>query len=407
MQTFIKIAFRNIIRNRKRSLITISAVGFGLGALIFIWSFVEGAHRQMIENYTSLLTSHIQIHQAGFHQQNKLELNIADAPALLATVRQVPEVLAAAPRVKADGLISSSEASSGVLIMGIDPELEPTVSSIGRKVIGGGFIEDAASDQMVLGKTLARNLNVAIGDKLVIMSQALDGSIAAGAFHIQGLMDTGAEEIDKGVVLVPLKTMQDLFVMPGRVSEIAVRVRSGAEAPRAAAVLRGVLPAGLEVLPWQQVSPMMQQWIEFDNAFIWIIVLVVMIIVAIGILNTVLMGVLERTREFGILLALGTTHKEIVAMVAWESVFLGLIGSLSGMALGLALSGYFSQAGINLSIFTSALNSLYMDAVVYPAIDMHYVLISVLLVLTTSVVVSIYPAWHAANLKPVEAIRAI
>ncbi|HPN56277.1 MAG TPA: FtsX-like permease family protein, partial [Candidatus Omnitrophota bacterium] len=238
--------------------------------------------------------------------------------------------------------------------------------------------------------------------------QALDGSIAAGAFHILGLLDTGVEEIDKGVVLLPLKATQSLFVMDDGISEIAVRLKTASQAkPIAHDLARNLPSAKLEILPWQDVSPMMEQWIEFDNAFIWIIVIVVMIVVAIGILNTVLMGVLERTREFGILLALGTNHKQIIAMVAWESLFLGLVGSLAGLIIGSSSSLYFSTAGIDLSLFTSAMNSFYMDAFIYPVLHPGYVAVSVILVLGTSMIVSIYPAWHAAHLKPVDAIRSI
>jgi len=158
-------------------------------------------------------------------------------------------------------------------------------------------------------------------------------------------------------------------------------------------------------LGWDEISPMLKQWIEFDNAFIWIIVAVVMIIVAIGILNTVLMGVLERTKEFGILMALGTKPNQIIAIVAWESIFLGILGSLFGLSLGCLLTFYFNKTGIDLTIFTSALNSFYMDAFIYPLINPLHLTISTILVLATSIIVSIYPAWYAAKLEPINAIR--
>ncbi|MFA5260950.1 MAG: FtsX-like permease family protein [Candidatus Omnitrophota bacterium] len=408
MFTFIKIALRNILRNTKRSLITVSAIGFGLGALIFIWSFVEGAHKQMIENYTSYLTSHILIHKKGYHEKSTLETYIKSPGPMLSGLKQDPRVAAASPRVRADGLLSSSESSAGILIYGVDPEPEKGVSRLSQLVKSGSFLRADSDKDIVIGASLAKNLNVGLGDKVVIMSQALDGSIAAGAFHILGLLDTGVEEIDKGVVLLPLKETQALFVMDDGISEIAVRLKTASQAEPIAHDLAKNLPSDkLEILPWQDVSPMMEQWIEFDNAFIWIIVIVVMIVVSIGILNTVLMGVLERTREFGILLALGTNHKQIIAMVAWESFFLGVVGSLAGLIIGSSLSLYFSKAGIDLSLFTSAMNSFYMDAFIYPVLHPGYVMISVILVLCTSMIVSIYPAWHAAHLKPVEAIRSI
>ena len=407
--TFLKIAWRNITRSKRRSCITISAVGFGVGALIFIWGFVEGAHRQMIENYTSLLTSDIQIHQKGFHQSQKLETHLLNPETLLVALEKNAQIKANAPRIKAVGLVSSSESSSGVMILGVDPEKESSVSTLHRRIKTGAFLDMERDSGIILGATLAKNLNVSIDDKIVLMSQALDGSIASGAFIIQGLLDTGTEEIDKGLALITLRAAQELFVMPRAISEIAIRLNPAAESRTTARKLKDILPqnSDLEILPWQEVSPSFQQWIEFDNGFIWIIVFVVMIVVAIGILNTVLMGVLERTREFGILLALGTKRQEIITMVAWESFFLGTIGSLMGLLLGLALNTYFGKTGIDLTAFTKALNSFYIDSVIYPSLNVTHSAVSVMLVLTTSIVVSIYPAFHAANLKPVEAIRSL
>ncbi|MFP4472687.1 MAG: ABC transporter permease [Candidatus Omnitrophota bacterium] len=408
MRTFLKIAWRNITRNRKRSLITISAVGFGLGALIFIWSFVEGAHFQMIDNYTSLSIGHIQIHARGFHEHQKLETYIEDPAPLLERIRAIEGVRYSAPRIRAQGLISSSESSSGALILGVDPDKETRISSLHKSLGEGNFLSAEENDTIVIGKDLAAGLKVSLDDKIVIMSQALDGSIAASAYYISGLIDSGVEEIDRGLVLITHRAAENLFVMQDKTSEIALKLQRGDRAQEMADLIRSRLDTDtLEILPWQTVSPIMKQWIDFDNTFIWVIVFIVMIVVAIGILNTVLMGVLERTREFGILLALGTKRGQIVTMVAWESVFLGCIGSLMGAILGISLTALFHVQGIDLGIFTSALSSFYMDPVIYPRLNTMYTTVSTALVLITSICVSIYPAWLASRLKPIEAIRSL
>ncbi len=408
MFTFIKIAWRNIIRNKKRSSITLSAVGFGLGALIFIWAFVDGAHKQMIENYTSLISGHIQIHAKGFHQKEQLETYITQPEEIKKSLKTNPNILSFTQRIKAAGLVSSSEHSAGVYILGIDPKHENKVSTIYKKIIEGAFLQENSDKEIVLGAGLANNLNVGLGEKIVIMSQALDGSIAAGAFHVKGLLDTGTEEIDKGIVIITHKAAEELFVMQDKTSEIAIRLKNVENAQHVSTIINQKLNSSeLEILPWQEVSTVLEQWIEFDNGFVYLIIIVVMIVVAIGILNTVLMGVLERTREFGILLALGTKRKQILAMVAWESLFLGLIGSFFGSILGILLTIQLGKTGIDLSMFSNALTSFYMDPYIYPVSEIGHVVISVSLVLTISVFVSIYPAWHAANLKPVEAIRSI
>jgi putative ABC transport system permease protein len=408
METFVKIAWRNIIRNKRRSLITIFAVGFGLGALIFILSFVEGAHRQMIENYTSLTTSHIQIHRLGFYQKKKLELNLPDYRKIMEKTLRLPSVKAAAPRIKSVGLVSSTESSAGCLIMGISPEDEKQISTLYKRVRQGSYLEKGGDEDILIGASLAKNLAVQLGDKIVIMSQALDGSIAAGAFRIKGIFDTGTEEIDQGVTFITHTAAETIFVMPEATSEIAVRIDSAEKAPAVGKKIRQtVADLNFEVLSWQDISPSFRQWIEFDNAFIWIIIFIVMIVAAIGILNTVLMGVLERTREFGILLALGTKQKEIVSMVGWESFFLATVGGLVGLLIGVGATVYFSHAGLNLSLFTSALNSLYIDAIIYPQLNVSGTIMSLQLILTASLLVSIYPAYYAAHLKPMEAIRSM
>ncbi|KHE90608.1 MAG: lipoprotein releasing system transmembrane protein LolC [Candidatus Scalindua brodae] len=288
------------------------------------------------------------------------------------------------------------------------PDTKKKVSTIYKKVKEGTFLTESSDKGIILGIRLAENLNVGLDEKIVIMSQALDGSIAAGAFHVKGLFDTGTEEIDKGVVIITHKAAEELFVMHDKTSEIAIRLKNVEDAQKVSTLIRQKLNSSeLEILPWQEVSTVLEQWIEFDNGFIYLIVIVVMIVVAIGILNTVLMGVLERTREFGILLALGTKRKQILAMVAWESLFLGVIGSLFGSLLGILLTLQLGKTGINLSMFSSALTSFYMDPYIYPVSKTDHIIISIALVLVTSILVSIYPAWHAANLKPVEAIRSI
>jgi putative ABC transport system permease protein len=407
MKTFFKIAWRNIIRNKRRSLITISAVSFGLGLLIFVWSFVEGAHKQMINNYTSLLAGHIQIHQKGFYQKQKLELNIPDVNLLNSELQKNSSIKSFSSRIKAVGLIGSSESSAGAFILGIDPDKEKTVSQFYKRIKKGNFLETGKDNEILISTSLAKNFNVDLGDKIIIMSQAIDGSIASGAYRIKGMFETGAEEIDKGIVFITLRAAQELFVMPDAVSEIVIQVSSPEHAKTVSKKLIKELPPSLEVMSWQEVSPSFYQWIEFDVGFIWIIVIIVMIVVAIGILNTVLMGVLERTREFGILLAVGTKPKQITAMVALESFFLGIIGTALGVLLGGLLTLYFSKAGINLTVFSAALNSFYTDPVIYPQWNIMHANISSGLVLMTSLLASIYPAWHASTLQPIDAIRSI
>ncbi len=406
MKTFIIIAWRNIGRNKYRSLITIGGIALGLAALVFIRSFIDGADSQMVENYTSFLSGHIQIHQKGFHKKMGLDLSIEKLSSIESALKNNPNIKAYTKRIKDYALISSAENSSGILLMGIDPLREPSVTTLNQRIKRGRFLSQKDDDKIVIGKELAENLNVDLGDKIVIMSQGYDGSMAAAAYKICGILDTGASEIDKGLALITLKAAQELLVMENKVSEIAIRTSSPFGIEEITSPLKEKLSnLGYEVLSWKEISPLAVQWLEFDKAFSNIILFIVLIVVAASILNTMLMSVMERVKEIGIMLALGTKPKDIVFMVGWESFFLGIIGTSIGMFIGLTASYYFGRTGIDLSMFSSALEAYYTGSVIYPRILFAYVSLWALIVLLTSVLASLYPAYKASKLKPVEALR--
>jgi len=406
MITFIKIAWRNIARNKFRSLITITAVSAGLGALIFLRAFVQGGDYQMIENYTDLVSGHLQVHMQGFQKKMGLERSISNPADIEKIISSDPGVSSCAKRIKEYVLISSAEHSSGTLLEGIEPSREKTITSLHKHIRRGEFLSDGKNDQVVLGKELFEILQVELGEKVVIMAQAADGSLAAAAFRVCGVLDTGTEDIDKGLALITLKGAQDLFVLGDKISEVGIRLNDVYMVDKIAARLKKKIDTKTyEVLTWKEIAPMMMQWVEFDKAFIDIILLVVLFIAGAGILNTILMGVLERVREFGIMLALGTKRRQIVLMVSLESLFLGIIGVLVGVVLGVGISIYFGKQGVNLKGFATAFESYYIGSTIYPRLFIREVVSSAAVVLMTSVIVSVYPAWRAASLEPVDAIH--
>lgn len=407
MIPFIKIAWRNILRNRARSFITIAAVAAGLCALIFLKGFVDGADHQMVANYTDLFVGHIQIHKAGFQKSLGLDKSIHNEETIAAVLRKTPSVAAFTPRVKEFALISSPESSCGILLIGVDPEREQTVTTLHKKIRAGSFLSAGDNSRIVIGRRLAENLKVSAGDKVVIMGQAFDGSIAASAYTVAGLIEAGAEDLDKNLALITLRAAQDLFVMEGNISEIAVKTRSLDDIDAAAQDLRGRFNRkNFEVLSWKDISPMTYQWLQFDQIFTSLILFIVLLVVAGGILNTILMGVLERTKEFGIMLALGTKPSQIAWMVAAESFFLGLAGAGLGTLAGTGLVLISGRAGIDLSALSQALNNFYIGSVIYPVFRPVSVAVYAGIVLLLSIAVSVFPAIKASRLSPIEAIRS-
>lgn len=406
MPLLFTIAWRNITRNKYRSFITISAIAIGFASLLFVRAFVDGSHYQMIENYTDLASGHIQIHKKGFHANMSLVKNLAQDNSLSETLKNTTGVITTSSRIKESVLLSSTEGSTGALLIGVDPQNEPKVTKLNTRIKTGKFLTN--DNEIVIGKSLAAILKAQLNDKIVIMGQGFDGSLASGVYRISGFLDTGADEIDKGLALITLKAAQELFVMDGRISEIALRLNNVEKAKEIANTIKTNLNNNeLEVLPWQEISPIVIQWVEFDVAFINIILLIVLLVVAAGILNTLLMGILERTREFGIMLALGTKPNLIMQMVGLESLLLGLIGVATGYFIGIISIIYFGSRGIDLSMFSTALNSYYTGSIIYTRLAPGFLLQYGATVLITSIIVSIYPAYRAANLKPVEAIYHI
>jgi putative ABC transport system permease protein len=407
MNTFTLLAWRNIQRNRARSLITMSAVGVGLAALIFLKGFIDGADAQMVENYTDLLIGHVQIHKAGFQKNAGLDKIIHNSETITSVLKDLPQIRAWTPRVKDTALISSSENSAGILLLGIEPTAERAISSIHKRLRQGRFLVPSDKDAILIGRGLAENLNVGLNDKVVIMSQAADGSLAASAFTVTGIMEAGADEIDKNLALITLASAQELLVMGDSISEIALKTTNLGDIDAITNFLKKRIDQKyFEVLNWKDISPMTYQWLQFDQVFAGLILLIVLIVVASSILNTVLMGVLERTREFGIMLALGTQPDQIVQMVAVESFMLGTIGTFYGCLFGCGLVLLFGWAGINLSAISNALNSFYIGSIVYTRLDALSVSTYAAAVLFVSFIVALYPAKRAGRLTPIDAIRS-
>ncbi|MCA9398200.1 MAG: ABC transporter permease [Candidatus Omnitrophica bacterium] len=404
--TFLKIAWRNVVRNKGRSFVTMAAVAFGLTAIIFIRAFVNGADSQMVENYTNLIPGHIQIHHQGFHKKMGLERSITDIKAVTDIIHQQDNVEAFSFRIKDYALLSSTKQSTGVLLVAVDPAQEKNVTYLHERVTQGEYLQDGDDSGIVIGKDLAEILNVDLNKKVVILSQAADGSLASGAYRVRGILDAGVEEIDKGMAIITLKAAQDLLVLPDQISEVAIRLNSVYTSRATAAKMREVLdPDQYEVLSWRRISPMTAQWLDFDRAFVNAILFIVLLVVAAGILNTTLMSVFERTREFGIMQALGTKRWQLILMVSIESAVLGLSGCLIGVFLGTVLTIHFGKAGIDLAQFASAFEAYYTGSVVYPRLSVEYLVVVSVIVFFISVLVSIIPSWQVAKMKPVEAVR--
>jgi ABC-type lipoprotein release transport system permease subunit len=399
---FLKLAVRALARNRRRSLITLIAVAVGLAGLVFLWGYVGGINRQMVGNITSYLTGHLQVHRAGYHDDPTLDLAF-EGPGGFAVSGAVAAV---APRIEGEALASGPDKTRGVLVIGVDPAREAAVTTLARAINQGQYLDAGDPQGIVLGSRVAEILRVAVDDEVTLVTQAADGSIGAGRYRVRGIYASGIDLIDGMYVFLTLPAAQELFVLEGRVTTLALRLDDLDRLPAALAELAGELGSGYEVLGWERLMPALADDVEFHEMLTYIILFVVFVVVALGLANTILMGVMERTHEFGVMLALGTAAGKIARLVLYEAVLLGLAGVALGDALGVGVVAWFGNKGLDMGRYAQAVQMMPgLTGIVYPRIGAGELVMLSILVLATTVVASVYPAWKAATLMPVAAIR--
>ena len=403
----VKIAARGIGRNPHRTGLTVAASAFGVGAFVFLTGFVDGYLVQLVENSTGYVTGHIQVQHPRFRTEMDPANSIGDAQGLLRQVRQLPGVQAAAPRIQSMALANSAAQSQNFMLVGIDPAAERDVTFMHRAVRFGRMLEAGNDREIVLGDRLAEKLGVRLGEKVVVMAQAADGSVGSAAYRIAGTFDTGSDSFDAMYGYVTLSAAQAQLGMADRVSTLALRLRDRDALDEGVRTVQGVLPAASAVaVSWRSLLPELDQMIEYVRVVLSLITGIVLAVVAIGVMNTLMMSVMERTRELGIMMALGTRPRAVVALVVYESLVLALVGIAAGLALGLPLVEYFGARGLDLSRYAAGLQSIPgLTGIIYPAFVPAHLVRPVLLLLALSVLAAFYPAWKAARLQPAAAIR--
>ncbi|HZT33991.1 MAG TPA: ABC transporter permease [Bryobacteraceae bacterium] len=406
---FWQMAWRNVWRYRRRSLLTVLTIALGLAFNILMRGIGDGFHEQMVDNSVRAGIGHIAIHRSGYQRDPALLKTLPDLSLLEHVVPQTPHLRGCSFRVLGDGLASTAGNSTGVRIVGIVPESERSVSTIDRAVIAGEFLNERMSRPALIGERLSQSLGARLHDKIVLLVQAADGSMGAQLFRVAGIFRSGSSDLDRGVVYLLRNDAQSLFSLEGGVSEAALLLHSSQSVAVAQQFLdqqlRGI-PA--EILPWYVVEPFLRQFIQLDDAFFYIIVLILFFVISVGILNTVMMSVLERVREFGVMMALGTKPGQIVRLVMQESVALALVGVAMGAALGSAATILFAYQGIDLSHYAAGAAALGITTtVIHPELTLRNLIVSDVSVVLVVLVVAFYPAIKAARFRPVNAIRHI
>ncbi len=399
----LKMAYRNIYRQKRRTLLTAITMlgGFVLASVSIAWS--DGAYNTVIDLFTRNQLGQIQIHGQGYLDRPTLYNTIDDYEKVGEEASEVSEVQSWSPRIYTAGLASVGEKSAGVRLVGIDPERETATTRFNKKVVKGRLFDGPGHNEVILGTGLAEALAATVGDSLVVVSQGADGSIANDIYEIVGLAKTDNLINDRTAVYLTLREAQDLLVLPDQAHEIAIVIKDIGEVDLTAEqIAQRVDNPKLSVEPWQVFAAGFYRAMQADQQGTWVSLFVVILIVAVGVFNTVLMTVLERTREFGVLRAIGASPSLVSRLVIYEVVVMALLSIVFGTLVALGANYFLSVHGLNFGEFTYGGVKF---STMYAEINLRSFLIPAATVAFSAVLVSIFPAIRAARTAPAKAMR--
>jgi len=404
----LRLAWRNLWRHSRRTWLTLGAMAFSNVLLVFMISLQFGMYGMMIDNTLRVLTGHLQVQAVGYKDEHKMRQTVPDVIELADSLRRELAHESVAPRALAFALASSSDRTYGVQIAGVDPVREPLVSSIPGLVRAGSFLSDPAAGEIVLGSVLARNLRVGIGDEITLLGSGLDGSFAAAVVTVTGIFETGTTDLDRGLAEIPLVYFQDVFFMEGAGHQVVVSAANLDEAALLTRRTRDFLAQrdGLAVHDWDALQPGLRQAIKADMSSAFFMYGILVILVAFSVLNTQLMSVLERTREFGIVMALGISPGRLGRLVLLETALMGTLGFIGGALLGALVTGWFAVNGFSYPGMDELTANFNLPSRVYPPVGFLPTVLGPLVVFVFSMLSALYPALRLNWLRPVEAMRS-
>ncbi|MFQ5982106.1 MAG: ABC transporter permease [Woeseiaceae bacterium] len=408
MNIVLRLAWRNIWRHPRRTWLTTGAMVFSNSLLVFMMSIQFGMYDLMINNTLQSFSGHLQVQAPGYKDDLKMRQSVPDVRVLAATFREDSGFENVAARGGAFALASSEERSYGVQIYGVEPAFEPGVSNIPGLVKEGRFLGDLNATEVVIGKVLARNLRVGIGDELTLLGSGRDGSFAAAIVSIVGIFDSRIPEMDRGIAEIPLGLFQDTFAMDGAGHQLVITTAELSRVPAAKQAAHQLLPveSDLVVHDWEALQPGLKQAIQADLASAWFMYGLLVILVAFSVMNTQLMSVLERTKEFGIVMSLGLTPGRLGRLVMLETALMGFMGLLLGALVGAIVTTWFTFNGFAYPGMDELAANFNLPARIYPGVTFGTLIAGPAVVFAGTLAAALYPALRLHWLQPVEAMRA-
>jgi ABC-type lipoprotein release transport system permease subunit len=406
---FLRLAWRNLWRHTRRTVIVVLAIGGTMALMMWYDGLIGGFNEAIYGNAIRVLGGNVQIHAPGYAAEiNQLPLlPVPNDQALAQAAAAQPQVQAATRRIKTSGLATTAEGAFGVTIVGIEPEKEQAVSLWAQRLSAGRYLTSADQDVVYIGQGLATAMGVTVGDRFALTGRGLHQEMKSRTMTVAGIYDIGMPDIERTTLYITLAEAQDLYGLTGQVTEVTVFLKQIGEEP---AVMKALQPGlgGAEIVSWQTSFPELEKALATKGGAMNVFSVIMMVIVGIGILNLLLMAIYERTREIGILGALGLKPFQISTLFVLEGVLMGVVGLAIGVGIGLLLNGVSRVVGLDFAQYAGI--SSYMALIsgkVYPTWGLEQIGLRTLIVLVITTLSALYPAREAAQREPAEALHYV
>lgn len=410
MFKYLKMAWRNMWRNWRRTLIATVAIVLGLILLIFMDAMIQGSDQAIYGNSVRLYGGNLQVHSPGYRAKASRMpiLPLENAEIVLETLSAQPQVVAASMRINTGGMVSNRRDAFPVAITAIQPEREATVSLIAENITQGRYLDPADEDAILIGRELADLLGAQVGDRVILLGLRKDESMRQATMTIAGIYDLGLGQAEKGTVFINLSQAQVLYNLRGQATEVTAMLESIGQEDSLVPLLQSSLPA-YEVDTWDSLRPELQETLAMKSTFTSIFGFIVVMIAAIGIFNLMMMAVYERTREMGVMAAMGMKSRQLLGLFLMEGAMIGIFGAVIGCLAAWILVWAVAQVGIDFSSLTSEMNETValMGSRLYPAIDIGEIIGYGVVVAFIAALATLYPAWQAARQEPAEALHYV
>jgi putative ABC transport system permease protein len=403
------IAWKNIWRNKVRSLVIIMAISFGLLGGIFSSAVMKGMGDQRMKEAVSRETSHIQIHNPGYIEDNEVTFTIHrdEVQKLGRVLDSMPEVAGWSPRIKFLSMAGTANSSTGAMVYGVEADKERRVSEISETLCDscGNYLDKNKPNLIVVGHAFAKKLKLKLHSKVILTFQDMNGTLTGAVFRVGGIYRTSNSAFDEMNIFINTGDIVPILaISPNEYHEVAIRLNDFKKVQDIQQKLTRIFP-DLSIRNWKQVDPVLGLVADLLNTYLYLFMLIILLGLAFGIINTMLMVILERTRELGMLTAIGMNKRRVFLMIMLESVYLSITGGFLGMIFGLTSIYLTSRSGINLSGLAAGFEKIGYNPKLYPSLDLQFFLVLIGMVIITGILASIYPAIKALRQNPAESIR--